>query len=50
MDLAVNSRKQATLEEFLEDLLLPSNSPEQIDLLLEFATGGTTIAQEVRPD
>ena len=25
----------ATLEEFLEDLLLQSNSPEQIDLLLE---------------
>jgi hypothetical protein len=35
MDSATNSRNQAALEEFLEDLLLHSNRPEQIDLLLE---------------
>jgi hypothetical protein len=35
MDSATNSRNQGTLEEFLEDLLLHSNRPEQIDLLLE---------------
>jgi hypothetical protein len=35
MDSATDSRNQGALEEFLEDLLLHSNRPEQIDLLLE---------------